>query len=258
MESTATGGAAPGGSRSTGELVRLSGVHKRYGRGLSGVQALADINLHVAPGEMVAICGPSGAGKTCLLNLIGMLEAASEGSVTIANLIVSRLSGQAHADLRSDMIGHVFQSTTLLPALTALENVLLPLHFRDSLRRADFAAAREWGADLLARLGLKTQTHHLPARLDASQCQRVAIARALATRPHLVVADEATSRLDSGALRLVMDLFALHQREDGAAIVISTRDQRQLSRVSRTLQLQEGRLLAPSNDGARRSLRVLG
>jgi putative ABC transport system ATP-binding protein len=256
MESTATGDATPGGIKAAGELVRLAGVYKRYGRGLSGVQALADINLQLAPGEMVALCGPSGHGKTCLLNLIGMLEPASEGSLVIANLLVSTLSQQAHAELRSELIGYVFQATSLVPALTVLENVLLPLHFRSPLRGAALEAARERGAELLARVGLKTQTHHLPARLDASQCQRVAIARALATRPRLVVADEATSRLDSGATRLVMDLFAMHQREDGAAIIISTRDQRQLSRVSRTLQLHEGQLLTGSSDGGRRTLRV--
>ncbi|WLI91864.1 ATP-binding cassette domain-containing protein [Massilia sp. R2A-15] len=258
MESTATGGAAPGGIRPTGELVRLTDVQKRYGRGLAGVQALADINLHVAQGEMISVCGPSGHGKTCLLNLIGMLEPASEGSVVIANLQVSRLTEPARADLRSALVGYVFQATGLVPALTVLENVLLPLHFRGSLHGAALDAARERGAELLARIGLKTQTHHLPARLDASQCQRVAIARALMTRPRLVVADEATSRLDSGAMRMVMDLFALHQHEDGAAIVISTRDQRQLSRASRTLQLHEGRLLTGANDGARRTLRVQG
>lgn len=256
MESTAASGAAPNRSGHAGDIVRLAGVHKVYGRGLAGVQALADVDLQVARGEMVSICGPSGHGKTCLLNLIGLLEPATEGSVVIANLRVSQLSEQARADLRSAVIGHVFQAATLVPALTALENVLLPLHFRGALRGAALASAREQGADLLARIGLKTQTHHLPARLDAGQCQRVASARALATRPQLVVADEATSRLDSGATRLVMDLFATFQREAGTAVVISTRDQRQPSRVSRTLQLSDGRLSRGPAEQGRRASRV--
>lgn len=258
MESTAASGATPAWPGPSGDIVRLAGVHKIYGRGLSGVHALADIDLQVAKGEMVAVCGQSGHGKTCLLNLIGMLEPATEGSVVIADLLVSRLSEQARADLRRQVVGYVFQATTLVPALTALENVLLPLHLHGALRGAALAEAREQGAELLARIGLKTHTHHLPARLDASQCQRVAIARALATRPQLVVADEATSRLDSGAMRLVMDLFATFQREAGTAIVISTRDQRQLTRASRTLQLHEGRLASGPADSARRTLRVQG
>jgi putative ABC transport system ATP-binding protein len=258
MDAMVGSGAAAGGAGTSGELVRLSGVHKVYGRGLAGVHALNDINLHVASGEMVAICGPSGHGKTSLLNLIGMLETATEGSVVIANLLTSKLSEQARADLRSEVIGYVFQSFSLIPVMTAQENVLLPLTLRGHLRGSALAQAQALGAELLARVGLKTQTHHYPARLDASQCQRVAIARALVTGPRLVVADEATSRLDNGCIRLVMDLFAAHQREFGTTFVISTRDQRQLSRVSRTLQLNEGRLSSAPADATRKTLRVQG
>jgi putative ABC transport system ATP-binding protein len=258
MDAMVVSGATPGEARPSGELVRLSGVHKVYGRGLSGVHALNDVNLQVAAGEMVAICGPSGHGKTSLLNLIGLLETATEGSVVIANLLTSKLSEQARADLRSELVGHVFQSFSMIPVLTALENVMLPLMLRGRIGGAALAEAQAYGAELLARVGLKTQTHHYPARLDASQCQRIAIARALVTQPRLVVADEATSRLDNGSIRLVMDLFATQQREHGATFVISTRDQRQLSRVTRTLQLNEGRLSAAPSDTARKTLRVQG
>jgi putative ABC transport system ATP-binding protein len=258
MDAMVGSGAKPGESGPTGELVRLAGVHKVYGAGLSGVRALNDVNLQVVPGEIVAICGPSGHGKTSLLNLIGMIDKASEGSVVIANLLASKLSEQARADLRCELIGHVFQSFTLIPAMSALDNVLLPLTLRARLAPAALAEAQALGGELLARLGLKTQTHHYPARLDASQCQRVAIARALVTRPRLVVADEATSRLDGASVRLVMDLFATQQRECGVSFVISTRDQRQLSRASRTLQLHEGRLSGSAADVPRRSLRVQG
>lgn len=258
MDAMVGNSAMLGEARPCGELVRLSGVHKIYGRGLAGVHALADIDLQVAAGEMVAICGPSGHGKTCLLNLVGMLETATEGSVVIANLLTSKLSEQARADLRGEVIGHVFQAFTLIPVMSALENVLLPLTLRTRPSAAALAEAGELGAELLARLGLKTQTHHTPARLDASQCQRVAIARALVTAPRLVVADEATSRLDGGGLRLVMDLFASYQRDYGTSFVLSTRDQRQYSRASRTLQLNEGRLSSPSSDAGRKTLRVQG
>jgi putative ABC transport system ATP-binding protein len=257
MDAMVVSGLNTGGARPAGELVRLSGVHKVYGRGLNAVHALNDINMHVASGEMVAICGPSGHGKTSVLNLIGMLETATEGSVVVANLLVSKLSEQARADLRSELIGYVFQSFSLIPVLTALENVMLPLMLRGRIAAPALAEARGYGAELLARLGLKTQTHHYPARLDASQCQRIAIARALLTQPRLVVADEATSRLDNGSVRLVMDLFASLQRDHGTTFVISTRDQRQLSRATRTLQLNEGRLSSTPSD-TRRTLRVQG
>jgi putative ABC transport system ATP-binding protein len=258
MDAMGRHGATLGEARPAGDLVRLSGVHKRYGHGVAGVHALADVNLQVGAGEMVAICGRSGHGKTCLLNLAGMLETATEGNILIANLLTSKLSGQARADLRGQVIGHVFQGFTLIAVMSALENVLLPLTLRTHPSGAALAEARALGAELLARLGLKTQTHHRPAQLDASQCQRVAIARALVTAPRLVVADEATSRLDGGCLRLVMDLFASYQRDCGTGFLLSTRDQRQFSRATRTLQLYEGRLSSASSDAGRKPLRVQG
>lgn len=238
------------------ELIKLQGVHKRHGHGMSGVPALHDINLAVAQGEMVAICGPSGSGKTSLLNIIGMLDTASEGTVVVARLLVSKMSDQARADLRGEMIGFVFQSSSLIPVMTAHENVMLPLMLRGQLGEAALEEAEQRAAGLLSQLGLAACMRHYPGRLDASQSQRVAIARALATQPRLVVADEPTSRLDNGCVRLVMDLFARYQYEHGTAFVLSTRDQRQFSRVSRTLQLNEGRLSATPAEARRRPLRV--
>ena len=237
-------------------LVRLAGVHKHYRSGVFGVHALHDINLQVEPAEMVAVCGPSGHGKTTLLNLIGLLETASEGSVMLDGAVVGALSEPARARLRGATIGAVFQAYSLIPVMTAQENVLLPLLLRGRLKRPELKAARELAAELLARVGLATQIRDFPARLDPGQCQRVAIARALITRPRLVVADEPTSRLDSGSVRMVMDLFAAWQREHNTAFVISTRDQRQLTRANRTLQLNEGRLLGAPADTPRRALRT--
>jgi putative ABC transport system ATP-binding protein len=239
-----------------GPLVRLAGVHKHYRNGVFGVHALHDINLQVEPAEMVAVCGPSGHGKTTLLNLIGLLETASEGSVMLDGAAVGDLSERARARLRGATIGAVFQAYSLIPVMTAQENVLLPLLLRDRLIRPELNAARELAAELLARVGLATQVRDFPTRLDPGQCQRVAIARALITRPRLVVADEPTSRLDSGSVRMVMDLFAACQREHNTAFVISTRDQRQLTRATRTLQLNEGRLLGAPADTPRRALRT--
>ncbi len=242
MDAMLLNGKKVGPTGAPGDLVSLSRVHKVYDGHEAGTHALNDIDLQVATGEIVAVCGPCGSGKTSLLNVAGMLDTASEGHVVIASLLVSRLSDQARADLRAEMIGFVFQRVNLIPVLTARENVLLPLLLRCQLAHAELAAARERADALLAQLGLSTQAGAYPARLDPSQCQRVAIARALVTRPRLVIADEPTARLDHGALRLVMDLFGRQQQEQGTAFLISTRDQRQISRANRTLQLREGRL----------------
>ncbi|MEJ7807014.1 MAG: ABC transporter ATP-binding protein [Telluria sp.] len=237
-------------------LVQLSGVRKVYGTGVGGVHALYDIDLEIRAADMVAVCGPCGSGKTSLLNLVGMLETATEGSVVIASLVVSKLSEQARAELRNDMIGFVFQASSLIPVMTAHENVMLPLMLRGHLDHMELAAAHERAEVLLAQVGLGAQAGHYPPRLDAGQCQRVAIARALIGRPRLVVADEPTSRLDNGCIRLIMDLFAREQQAHGTAFLISTRDQRQLSRATRTLQLSEGRLTGTPPGQTRRPLRV--
>ena len=256
MDAILTSSPARGQTRAPLELVRLVGVHKHYGSGAHGVHALHDINLQVNAGEIIAIYGPSGNGKTSLLNIVGMLDSPSSGSAVIGSLLVSKLSEQARADLRCEMIGYVFQSFSLIPVMTALENVLLPLMLRSRMSKGELAAKSALANDLLAQLGLATQASHYPPRLDASQSQRVAIARALVTQPRLVIADEPTSRLDSGCIRTVMDLFSRYQRDHGTAFLISTRDQRQLSRVTRTLQLNDGRLLGNTADNGRQSLRA--
>lgn len=243
-------------ARTYGDLVRLTGVHKYYGGGLPGVHALRGIDLTVGQGEIVAVCGPSGSGKTSLLHLIGMLEAATEGSVVIAGLLAGKLSEQARADLRAEMIGSVFQAYTLVPVLSARDNVLLPLLLRAPQQAADMLAARARADELLGLLGMATQADHLPVHLDASQSQRVAIARALIGKPRLVLADEPASRLDSGGVRQMMELFAREQGANGTTFILTTRDQRQLSRVTRTLQLAEGRLLATPTSTNRTPSRI--
>lgn len=228
-------------------IVRLSGVHQHYRNGKTTVQALHDISLHIAPGDMLAVCGPSGHGKTTLMNLVGLLASPSAGSIAFGGAPVEHLPESARARIRSASIGLIFQHTNLIPALTAQENVMLAMRASRSRRQAE----RELADELLARLGLATQQRRRPDQLDASQRQRVAIARALATGPALVVADEPTSRLDSGSVRMVLDLFCACQREHGTAFVIATRDQRQLLRAARTLQLSEGRLLGAPADTPR-------
>jgi putative ABC transport system ATP-binding protein len=241
------------------ELVRLCAVDKHYLAGPAAVHALHNINLSVSRGEILAICGASGSGKTSLLNLIGMLEPPSEGRVLVRQLLVSKLSEQARTTLRADMIGFVFQAFSLIPVMTALENVMLPLLLRRGAKGEKLAAAREQAAELLSQVGLGTLAGQYPDGLTPSQRQRVAIARALMTGPQLVVADEPTSRLDSACRRLVMNLFARYQGRHGTAFVIATRDQRQLPLASRTLQLIDGHLAAPAaSTGARQPARMRG
>ena len=228
--------------RPLGELVSLTQVHKVYPSFTGGVHALHGIDLRIAPAEMVTISGPAGSGKTSLLNLVGMLEMATHGSVMVASLLVSKLSEQARADLRNDLIGFVFQAPSLIPVLTARENVLLPMTLRGRLDRTELAAAHARADTLLHDMGLSSHAFHYPSRLNASQCQRVAIARALIGRPRLVIADEPTSRLDSTCVRRTLDLFVREQQAHGTAFLIATCDQRQFGHASRTLQLAEGRL----------------
>jgi len=235
-----------------GALLRLADIHKTYHHGLSSIHALSGIDMQVDAGEMVAICAPSGHGKTTLLNLIGLLEPATAGCMTLDGIDVATLGERERLALRTRLIGPVFQCFRLLPVLSARDNVVLPLLLQRRLARPQAAEARAYATELLARLGLAAQVHQHPARLDPGQCQRVAIARALVTRPRLVVADEPTSRLDGSALRMVLELFAACQREQGTAFVISTRDQRQLYRASRTLQLSDGRLGQRPADTPRR------
>ena len=247
---------ALGVARSYGGLLRMTGVHKHYGGGFVGVHALKSVDLRLAAGEMVCICGPSGSGKTSLLNLIAMLEPITDGSLVIADLLTTKLTEQARADLRSDIIGLVMQAFTLIPVMTVRENVLLPLLMRGKLDGVALQAAHLRAADLLRLLGLGNKADQYPLKLDASQSQRVAIARALIGKPRLVLADEPASRLDNGCIRLVMDLFVREQAEQGTAFLITTRDQRQLSRVTRTLQLSEGRLQSAADAGGRKPYRT--
>jgi putative ABC transport system ATP-binding protein len=234
-----------------GALLRLSGVHKRYRNGDSVVHALHDIDLHVEQGEMLAVCGPSGHGKTSLMNLAALLDTPTGGSIEFEGRSVEALGDPERSAIRNASIGLVFQHYSLIPGLTALENVALPLLLRRRHTRHALVATRELANELLARLGLAAQQRIHARQLNASQCQRVAIARALVGRPALVVADEPTSRLDSGSVRMVTELFADCQREHGTAFLIASRDQRQLLKAGRTLQLSEGRLLRVPADTPR-------
>jgi putative ABC transport system ATP-binding protein len=218
-------------------MIDLARVTRRF-EGRRQVTALADVTLHVDRGEMLAIVGPSGSGKSTLLNLIGGLDTPSSGEITIDGETLSGLSDDGLTRVRRDKIGIIFQFFNLLPTLSCLENVSLPLHLRSWPRAKIDARARE----LLALVGLGERVDHLPDELSGGERQRVAIARALSVYPPILLADEPTGNLDTATgadiLRLVRDL---HERL-GATVLIVTHDPGVARQCGRVVSLRDGRI----------------
>jgi putative ABC transport system ATP-binding protein len=218
-------------------MIQLSQVTKRF-EGKSQVTALHDLNLSIARSEMVSIVGPSGSGKSTLLHLIGALDRPTSGTVTVDGQSLGSLSDDQLTKLRRDKIGFIFQFFNLLPTLTCLENVALPLHLRGWPRKKATARARE----LLELVQLGNRLTHLPEQLSGGQRQRVAIARALSINPPILLADEPTGNLDSrtGAEILRM-LEQLHTRL-WATIVVVTHDMHVARSCQRMVTIRDGRI----------------
>ncbi len=233
------------------ELAHFAGVHKFYQQGQVRVHALRGIDLRVTEGELVVISGPTGSGKTSLLSILGLLDAPSEGTVVMDGLLVSKLGERSRAELRGNMVGLILPSFCLIPILTALENVLLPITLRRRTPAAALAQAGRRAEELLARVGMATQAHSYPERMNGGQRQRVAIARALIAQPRLVLADEPTASLDSQSGLVVLDLMEQMRRELGVSFVVTTREQRLLGHATRSLQLRDGNLKSPGDGPAR-------
>jgi putative ABC transport system ATP-binding protein len=219
-------------------MIRLNQVSKRFDT-QGGVVALNDIDLEVPHGQMMSIVGPSGSGKSTLLNLIGGLDRPTSGEVAVDGTSLAGASDDALTKIRRDKIGFVFQFFNLLPTLTCLENVGLPLHLRGWPRAKVVERARE----LLEMVHLGDRITHLPEQLSGGQRQRVAIARALSIHPPILLADEPTGNLDSQTgddiLQLIRDL---HQRF-GSTVVVVTHDPKVAASCQRTLTLQDGRIV---------------
>ncbi len=217
-------------------LVQVEAVTKRYGE-RAPVVALHEVSLAVERGEFVAIVGASGSGKSTLLNLIGTLDTPTAGSIRIAGVDAGSLAGNELADFRREQIGFVFQSFHLLPVLTALENVALPL--LPYARDADLdARARA----LLDQVGLGDRKDHLPAALSGGEQQRVAIARALINQPALILADEPTGNLDSRTGRQIIELLRRVNRESGSTLIIVTHAETLAAEADRVIRLVDGRI----------------
>lgn len=220
-------------------LVRIRDLHKTYRRGPEQIDVLKGLNLDIDAGEFVALMGPSGSGKTTLLNLIGGLDTPSSGEIEIAGQRIDRLSSSQLAQWRSRHVGFVFQFYILMPTLTALKNVELPL-----LLTPLSAAQRRRNAEIALELvGLKDRARHRPNELSGGQQQRVAIARAIVSDPTLLICDEPTGDLDRQSAEDVLQLLQTLNREHGKTIVMVTHDPKAADHASRTLHLDKGSLV---------------
>ncbi len=216
-------------------LVMLERVAKRYRTGDTIVGALSRVSLKVDRGEFVAVMGPSGSGKSTLLSVLGCLERPSEGEYLLDGKNVLQLAPFQLAQLRNERIGFIFQTFNLLPTLTAVENVELPLFYRRQVQRGARATAQM----ALDRVGLNHRRNHFPAQLSGGEQQRVAIARAIVNSPDLLLADEPTGALDTNTRNVILSLFAeLHRA--GLTVLLVTHDSEVGSWAQRAIRLRDG------------------
>jgi len=221
------------------EGIRTRGLCKSFDRDGERLEVLKDVSLEIPPGELVAIVGPSGVGKSTLLHLLGALERPTAGEVFYGETALSSLNDQALARLRNRRVGFVFQFHHLLPEFTALENVMLPL----LIGRQAAGAAREAASSLLARVGLANRLRHRPGELSGGEQQRVAIARALISGPAVLLADEPTGNLDSKMGEEVFELLRELNRERRLTSIIVTHNEALARRTDRIIHMLDGRIV---------------
>jgi len=220
-------------------LIELQQVSKVYGEKENQVKALNDVDLVIKRGEFVAVIGQSGSGKSTLLTILGAMNPPSTGKLFVDGIDVYALSAEKQADFRREYLGFVFQQFQLVPYLTALENVMLPLIITDVPNQEEKAAL------MLARVGLGKKLKYLPSELSGGEQGRVAIARAIVNEPPILLADEPTGTLDSQTGAEVLDLFAeLHQ--EGQTIVMVTHSDHTAARAHRLVQLKDGAIVSDS------------
>ncbi|MDA1118464.1 MAG: ATP-binding cassette domain-containing protein [Proteobacteria bacterium] len=224
-------------NRQAASVLAAQGIGKTVKSGDSDLVILRDIELAVMPGEAVAIVGASGSGKSTLLALLAGLDTPTAGTVLLEGADLFALDEDARAELRGRAVGFVFQSFQLLPSLTALENVMLPLELAG---RADAQAA---ASEILARVGLAERLHHYPKHLSGGEQQRVALARAFVVRPKLLLADEPTGSLDAESGEAIIALLFQLNRESGTTLVLVTHDEHLARRCTRMVRLTAGRIV---------------
>ena len=223
------------------DIVVMADIRKVYDTGKVKVEALKGVSFTIRKGEFVAIVGPSGSGKSTLMNLLGCLDTPTSGSYRLAGEPVAGLTRDALADVRNRRVGFVFQAFNLLPQITALENVAMPMLFGGVPHRE----RRERAAMLLGKVGLGDRLDHRPTELSGGQMQRVAVARALAMTPDMLLADEPTGNLDSTSGGDIMGLFTELWGQGGTLVVI-THDMSLARRASRVIEVHDGRILKDS------------
>jgi putative ABC transport system ATP-binding protein len=219
-------------------MIRLQRVAKVYRVGSQRVVALAGVDLEIAEGEFLAIMGPSGSGKSTLMNIIGCLDRPTDGTYQLGGINVNRLTDSQLATIRNRRLGFVFQSFNLLPRLSALEQVALPLVYRGALNRRKVAAAA------LTLVGLQDRMHHKPTQLSGGQQQRVAIARAIVNRPAIILADEPTGALDSKTSMDVMEVFRRLNDELGITIAFVTHEHDVAGYTRRIVSIRDGAIVS--------------
>ncbi|MBQ3038504.1 MAG: ABC transporter ATP-binding protein [Clostridia bacterium] len=224
-------------------MIRLEGITKIYQMGDSEVRALDGVDLHIKPHEFVAIIGPSGSGKSTLMNMIGCLDVPTSGRYWIDGVEGSSMSDNELADLRNQKLGFIFQQYNLLPKLSAIENVELPLIYRGMGVHERTKLAKR----ALERVGLSDKMHHKPTELSGGQQQRVSIARALSSSPQIILADEPTGALDSkSGIEIMQMLHDLH--EEGNTVIIITHDLNIAKQAERIVTIKDGKIVDDINN----------
>ncbi|MCQ2576349.1 MAG: ABC transporter ATP-binding protein [Treponema sp.] len=217
-------------------VVKIENVIRTYKMGDNEVQALKGVSFEIQQGEFLAIMGPSGSGKSTCMNMIGCLDRPTSGSVEINGKLTSKMSEKELAALRNRTIGFVFQQYHLIPGMTVLENVMLPLKYQ----KIDKSERKEKAVAALASVGLSDRMNHRPHELSGGQKQRVAIARAMVTSPKILLADEPTGALDSATGKQVMELFRQINKEQGTTIIIVTHDPGIGASMNRCIRILDG------------------
>lgn len=225
-------------------LLQVHNLQKIYSTGENSVTALEGVNINIDKGEYVAIMGPSGSGKSTFMNILGCLDRPTLGQYILAGSDVGGKNDDELAEIRNQYIGFIFQSFNLLPKLTALENVVLPLIYRGLSVRERTVKAKE----ALEAVGLGDRMHHLPAELSGGQQQRAAIARVLAGDPPLILGDEPTGNLDSRSGAEVMGIFEKLNR-DGITIILVTHDEQIASQTKRIIRFKDGMMQSDTRNG---------
>ena len=217
-------------------MIRLENIEKVYRTDTVETLAINGINLHVQKGEFLSIMGPSGCGKSTLLNIMGLLDEPSRGHIKIDNQDITRYSDKQMANFRNEKLGFIFQSYHLINDLQVLDNVELPLLYRNSSSQSRRALATA----ALEKVGLSNRTKHFPTQLSGGQRQRVAIARAIVGQPQIILADEPTGNLDSAMGNEIMDILINLNKNEGTTIVMVTHDESMAQKTHRLVRLFDG------------------